>query len=50
MPPPPVALAASGLFGANADTTTPGIRFAEERPREIADELRRRHEYLKLQR
>ncbi len=41
---------ANQLFGANADTTTRGMRFAEDRLREMADELRRRREDLERRR
>lgn len=41
---------ANTLFGANADTTTRGMRFAEERLREMAEELKRRREDLERRR
>ena len=37
---------ANTLFGGGADTTTRGMRFAEDKLREMADELKRRREDL----
>lgn len=41
---------ANRLFGGGADTTTRGMRFAEDRLREMADELKRRREDLEKRR